>query len=120
MGEGAGAVAAARPMPDDGRSGSGGIGGAFDGRSGVTGAGDFVLLNNLVSCSEEARGVLGAAIHPHFVVQVNAGGASCRAHGADPLAQRDALPGLDGHGVQMGEAGLETATVVYLNGVSIP
>ena len=122
MGEGAGAGAGAAPrfMPGDGRSGSGGIGGAFDARSGVVGAGDLVLLNNLVSCSEEAGGVLGSAIHPHFRVQVNACGASCRAHGADPLAQRNALAGLDGHGVQMGEAGLETATMVYLNGVAIP
>jgi hypothetical protein len=104
-------------MPGDGRSGSGGIGGAFDGRSG---AGALDLLNNLFSCTDEAGGVLGSSVHPHFIVQVDAGGASGGAHGADPLAQRDALARLDGHGVQVGEAGLETATMVYLNGVAIP
>ena len=35
-------------------------------------------------------------------------------------AQRDALTGADGHGVEMGETRLEPAPVVYLDGVAIP
>jgi hypothetical protein len=87
---------------------------------GDDGAGDLVLLNKLVSGSHKAGGVLRAAIHPHLVVQVNAGGASGRAHGADALAQRDALASLDGRGVHVGVPRLETTPVIYLDGVAIP
>ena len=106
--------------PGDGRSGRGGIG-VEEGRGAAPGVtGRLVLLNKLVSGSEEAGGILGATVHPHFIVQMNAGGASCGPHGADALAERDLLAGLDGHGVQMGETGLETVAMVYLNGVAIP
>ena len=87
---------------------------------GVAGAGDLVLLNKLVSGSHEAGGVLRAAVHPHFVVQVHAGGASCGSHGADTLADTNALAGQNRRGVEVGVSRFETATVIYLNGVAIP
>jgi hypothetical protein len=78
------------------------------------------LLNKLVSGSHEAGGVLGAAIHPDFVMQMHAGRSSCGSHGTDRLTELDPLPGLDSGTVQMGVARLETATMIYLNGVAIP
>jgi hypothetical protein len=103
-----------------GRSGSGGMDEPLSARGWGDGAGDLVLLNKLVSGSHEAGGVLGAAVHPHFIVQMHARGASCGSHGADTLAERDPLAGLDSSGVQVGVARLETATMIYLNGVAIP
>jgi hypothetical protein len=89
-------------------------------RWGCDGAGDLVLLNKLVSGSHKAGGVLGAAVHPDFVMQMHAGRASCGSHGADSLTELDPLPSSDSSAVQMGVARLETATMIYLNGVAIP
>jgi hypothetical protein len=50
---------------------------------------------------------------------MDAGGASCRSHAADALAERDPLAGADDHGVQMGETRLEASPVIYLDHVSI-
>src|SRR6218665_3359785 len=106
-----GAGAAARGAgPGVGRAGSGGMVGCW-GRSGWAGAGALVLLNKLISCSEEAGGVLGPTVQPDLVMKVDAGGASGGSHGADALAETDRLAGLDPQGVQMGVARLETATV---------
>lgn len=74
MGEGAGAAGdCARAAFGDGKSGRGGIGGAFEGRSGVAG---LALLNKGVSGSHEAGGILRTSVHPHFIVQMNAGRAT--------------------------------------------
>src|SRR5690349_5044961 len=72
-GEGAGrapeAAGVAAGAPGIGRSGSGGMADPVSERG--CGAGDLVLLNKLVSGSQEAGGVLRAAVHPHLIVQVN-------------------------------------------------
>jgi hypothetical protein len=82
------------------------------GRADGVGAGLLVLLNKLISCSEEACGVLWSAVQPDFVMEVDAGGAARRAHPSDTLAERDRLAGLDPQGVEMGVTRLETATMV--------
>jgi hypothetical protein len=76
-------------------------------------------LNKGFSGSHEAGGILGTSVHPHLIVQVNAGRSTGGTHGADPLGQTNVLTGADSHGVEMGVAGLEAATMIYLNGVSI-
>ena len=119
-GAGAAARAGGAGPAGDGRSGSGGMDEPLSAREGWDGAGDLVLLNKLVSGSHEAGGVLRAAVHPHFVMQMHAGGASCGSHGADALTDADALAGKDSGGVQVGVSRLETATMIYLNGVAIP
>jgi hypothetical protein len=53
-------------------------------------------------------------------MQMHARGASGGSHGADRLTEFDPLPGSDSSGIQVGVASLETATMVYLNGVAIP
>ena len=104
------------PRAGEGRSGSGGIGAA----AGLWADVGLVLLNKLVSGSEKAGGILRAAVHPDLVMQVDACGTAGRPHSADTLAERNALTRPDGHGIQMSETGLETTTMVYLNGVAIP
>ena len=62
------------------------------GRGSGDGTGDLVLLNKLISGSHEAGGILGSAVHPHFVMQMHARGASGGSHGADRLTEFDPLP----------------------------
>src|SRR5690606_20735273 len=75
----AGAAAARLAAPGEVRSGRSGIG---------TGAGwgRVLALLNMVSGSHETCGVLGTAVHPHFVMQMHAGGPAGGAHAADAMA----------------------------------
>src|SRR5690606_22812300 len=77
-------------------------------------------LLNIFSRPQKAIGVLGPAVQPDLIVQVNTGRASRRAHGAAPLAQRDALPRTDGDGREVRVAGLEPASMVDFDGVAVP
>src|SRR5580698_1174452 len=78
------------PMIDEpfgGRGAGAGVGaGVAPGVAGVAGCGvlEPVLLN-IVAGLYEAEWVLGAAVDPHFIVQVRAGGTSGGPHRADPL-----------------------------------
>jgi malic enzyme len=76
-------------------------------------------LVNIVAGLYEAERVLRAAIHPHLVVEVGAGGTAGIAHCTDSLAQGDMLADADRNGREVSVTGLETVTVVDLDGVAI-
>src|SRR5580704_807066 len=81
--------------------------------------GVLVGLLNIIAGLYETEGVLGAAVDPHFIVQVRAGGTSGGAHGADLLTEHHMLADLDGDGREVGIAGLEPMAMVDLDRIAV-
>ena len=81
--------------------------------------GGLLGLLNIVACLQETVRVHGAAVDPHLVVQVGAGGAAGGAHAADALAHGHVLANADGDRRQVRVAGLEAPAVVDLDRVAV-